>query len=124
MEKYTHVYFVEILNTTPLNNDTMKTTITYNCYKKEKHLCSKCPDFPYCDLERVTKEIDLPDMYSITNPWISIPSQRYGVTPYKCPICNGTGKVPSGFYTSTSGITTSNDLTEPCKSCVKGIVWG
>jgi len=41
--------------------------------------------------------------------------------PHKCPVCNGKGVVPGGFYSSVgdygSSITT-------CRSCVNGIIWG
>ncbi len=42
--------------------------------------------------------------------------------PFKCPVCEGRGMVPTGFYgtsTALSGVT-----LEQCMSCAKGIVWG
>lgn len=45
--------------------------------------------------------------------------------PYKCPICNGTGIVPGGFYLSVNGHSSSNRTTEMCRQCQgSGIVWG
>lgn len=41
-------------------------------------------------------------------------------TPHKCPVCNGTGSVPKGFYEG------SNNATgiEGCKACAGfGIIW-
>lgn len=43
----------------------------------------------------------------------------------KCPVCNGTGKVPLGFYDLNS---INNKLTptwgEVCRSCHgKGVIW-
>jgi len=45
--------------------------------------------------------------------------------PYTCPVCNGNGLVPNGFYTQTSGQWGSTDATpEKCRSCNgTGIVW-
>lgn len=45
--------------------------------------------------------------------------------PNKCPICNGTGLVPGGFYTSALGGTgTSSAATEQCRQCKgTGIIW-
>ncbi len=47
------------------------------------------------------------------------------MTPHKCPVCNGNGKVASGFYNQTSGHWSTVDSTpETCRSCNgKGIVW-
>ncbi len=42
--------------------------------------------------------------------------------PYKCPVCNGTGLVLSGFYNvgiDTVGSSTTN-VTEKCRSCNGG----
>jgi uncharacterized cupin superfamily protein len=46
--------------------------------------------------------------------------------PHRCPICNGTGNVPNGFYNQTSGEWTTTDATpETCQTCSgRGIVWG
>lgn len=45
--------------------------------------------------------------------------------PHKCPVCNGNGLVPNGFYMQTnSGWTTSSITPETCRSCDGiGIVW-
>src|SRR5208283_3367950 len=40
--------------------------------------------------------------------------------PHKCPVCNGRGKVPAGFY-GDKGIDASES---PCRSCHgSGLVW-
>lgn len=46
--------------------------------------------------------------------------------PYKCPVCNGNGIVPNGFYHQTTGEwSTSSIEPETCQSCKgSGIVWG
>jgi len=44
--------------------------------------------------------------------------------PFLCPVCQGRGVVPQGFYSPyPTGLTTS---TEPdkCRSCMDGIIWG
>ena len=45
--------------------------------------------------------------------------------PHKCPICNGNGLVPNGFYRQTSGSWSTSDATpEKCRTCQgTGIVW-
>jgi len=46
--------------------------------------------------------------------------------PFCCPVCNGRGYVPVGFYQSTGPtFVTSSTATDPCRSCNgKGVVWG
>ena len=39
----------------------------------------------------------------------------------RCPVCNGTGRVPRGFYSLVGNLTTTNE-PEVCKSCLNGIV--
>lgn len=42
----------------------------------------------------------------------------------KCPVCNGTGKVPFGFYDAPYVNYTSFSWGEVCRSCLgKGIIW-
>lgn len=44
--------------------------------------------------------------------------------PYKCPICNGTGIVPGGFYFSVNGYCSSTNTSEMCRQCQgRGIIW-
>lgn len=45
--------------------------------------------------------------------------------PHRCPVCDGKGHVPPGFYDVVPGIPMSNDLgLDRCKSCAgAGIVW-
>lgn len=47
-------------------------------------------------------------------------------TPHKCPVCNGNGMVPNGFYHQNKGEwITSSIEPETCQSCKgSGIVWG
>ena len=43
-----------------------------------------------------------------------------------CPVCNGNGLVPNGFYMQTSSHWSTSSITpETCRSCGgTGIVWG
>jgi len=44
--------------------------------------------------------------------------------PFKCPVCNGSGIVPPGFYISTSGFSTTNYSSDTCRACNgMGIIW-
>ncbi len=54
-----------------------------------------------------------------------INSQPLEKTPHKCPICDGKGTVPNGFYNSTNNTySTNSTATETCKTCHgSGIVW-
>ena len=48
-------------------------------------------------------------------------------TPFVCPVCNGRGLVPNGFYRAIGGQGWSSSSLEPekCRSCWgTGIVWG
>ncbi len=49
-----------------------------------------------------------------------------GRAPYRCPVCNGNGMVPNGFYSSTTGQWGSTATSaEECRSCRgTGVVWG
>lgn len=45
--------------------------------------------------------------------------------PYRCPICEGRGIVPGGFYTSIGQTYSSNRTSEQCRQCFgTGIIWG
>jgi hypothetical protein len=45
--------------------------------------------------------------------------------PYRCPVCEGRGRVPVGFYTPHFVGSTSSISPEICRTCSgKGIVWG
>ncbi len=47
--------------------------------------------------------------------------------PFVCPVCNGRGLVPNGFYRAIGGEywSTSSTIPEKCLSCQgTGIVWG
>lgn len=45
--------------------------------------------------------------------------------PYRCPVCDGTGSVPDGFYLQLNGCWSgTNTISETCRSCYgTGIVW-
>ena len=48
-------------------------------------------------------------------------------TPFKCPVCEGKGIVPNGFYDAIGVNTwTTSDVTpETCRTCNgSGIIWG
>jgi len=48
-----------------------------------------------------------------------------GATPHRCPICNGNGLVPNGFYNQTSGYWSTTSLNaEKCRTCNgTGVIW-
>lgn len=50
---------------------------------------------------------------------------RKSLATHRCPVCNGNGLVPNGFYMQTSGHwSTSSIAAEMCRSCNgTGIVW-
>ena len=44
--------------------------------------------------------------------------------PHKCPVCNGKGLLPCGFYNLSSKGILSDELIEQCKTCKgEGIIW-
>lgn len=47
-------------------------------------------------------------------------------SPFRCPVCNGKGVVPNGFYTSVGGSWQSTSLSpEKCRTCNgTGVIWG
>ncbi len=48
------------------------------------------------------------------------------LTPHRCPVCDGSGLVPEGFYMQTSGHwSTTVTMPEQCRTCGgTGVVWG
>jgi hypothetical protein len=45
--------------------------------------------------------------------------------PFKCPVCEGRGIVPGGFYNSLGNTWFADTISETCRSCNgKGIIWG
>lgn len=43
------------------------------------------------------------------------------MTPFKCPVCQGTGNVPGGFYNSIDGMPYYSISTmEKCRACGGG----
>lgn len=61
-----------------------------------------------------------------TNPSLIEEDIRKTLNPYRCPVCNGTGLVPNGFYTRTISYWPTTDVTpETCRTCKgTGIFWG
>ena len=57
---------------------------------------------------------------------LNIANVRKSLAPHRCPVCNGYGLVPNGFYMQTSGHWSTSSITpETCRSCNgTGIVWG
>jgi hypothetical protein len=45
--------------------------------------------------------------------------------PFKCPVCNGCGHVPTGFYSNATGGGTSNTTApDTCRTCHgSGVIW-
>jgi hypothetical protein len=41
--------------------------------------------------------------------------------PYRCPVCEGRGHVPAGFYTGGWGAGTSPETCQSCQS--SGVLW-
>lgn len=58
-------------------------------------------------------------------PSMQIMLYQYSIQPYKCPVCEGRGLVPQGFYNlHLTGISGST-APETCKTCNgQGILWG
>ena len=69
-------------------------------------------------LERTN--FDLPQ-----DPPLLIADVSKSLVPHRCPVCNGNGLVPNGFYMQTSGHWSTSSITpEMCRSCGgTGIVW-
>lgn len=55
-----------------------------------------------------------------------LPLVSKSLAPHRCPVCNGNGLVPNGFYMQTSGHWSTSSITpETCRSCGgTGVVWG
>ncbi len=48
-----------------------------------------------------------------------------GQTPHRCPVCNGRGIVPNGWYSTTEqSWTTTSTTPDQCRSCSgTGVLW-
>ena len=47
------------------------------------------------------------------------------LTPHRCPVCEGNGIVPNGFYNQAIGQWTTSIAPDVCRGCNRtGIVWG
>ena len=56
----------------------------------------------------------------------SCPNGEYAPTPVACPVCQGRGAVPNGFYTAigVESWTSSNPGPETCRTCNGvGVLW-
>ena len=75
-------------------------------------------------LETMSKEKT--ELEETTAPPLLIADVSKSLAPHRCPVCNGNGLVPNGFYMQTSGYwSTSDSALETCRSCNgSGIVWG
>ena len=52
---------------------------------------------------------------------LPIPPQP-SLQPHRCPVCDGRGSVPAGFYSPAN--TTGSANPEPCRSCGgQGVLW-
>ena len=76
------------------------------------------------NLETMSKEKT--ELQEPTNPPLLIADVSKSLAPHRCPVCNGNGLVPNGFYMQTSGHWSTSSITpEQCRSCNgTGIVWG
>lgn len=95
----------------------MTTTVTFNCpleYNKTHNFCMECVYINACDNGIVTQEFITaqPEGVQILSPRI-VPSSVQ-----KCPVCEGRGIVPGGFYLSTTGdIVYKSNAMVACRSC-------
>lgn len=66
------------------------------------------------------KDVGKPISYSLDvliEMFIDFRHAAKSKTLHKCPICDGRGIVPGGFYTSTTVISMAGEVSEPCKQC-------
>lgn len=66
-------------------------------------------------------EYQLPESYG--GNWAPVVLKK---KPYKCPVCNGKGIVPNGFYSCVGDtiISTTTTIPEQCRSCKgTGVIW-
>jgi hypothetical protein len=73
--------------------------------------------------ERIAEHILSLGISATEQPQKLYESERIG--PFMCPVCRGTGKVISGFYSMTAPIISEGTIVcDPCRSCnMQGIVW-
>lgn len=74
-------------------------------------------------LETMAKEKT--ELEETTSQPLLISNASKSPLPHRCPVCNGNGLVPNGFYMQTSGDWSTSSITpETCRSCSgTGIVW-
>ena len=76
--------------------------------------------FGYCDWQDMQKH----KHPTLDYPMPAIQMQR-GLSPHKCPVCNGAGKVNKSLYDNSQSQTSSCNNDVKCLSCAgTGIVWG
>ena len=77
-----------------------------------------------------TGHIEKPDTTTVTDAMgpphyvhVEYPPEH---RPYRCPICNGKGIVPNGFYLGVASTWSGTSVApETCRACGgSGIVWG
>jgi len=45
-------------------------------------------------------------------------------TPHRCPVCQGVGQLPNGFYNTCSMGSTTDASSENCRTCGgQGFIW-
>ena len=80
--------------------------------------------FHKCDREWIMKA--MVELAESEVKKLTIHDVSKSLAPHRCPVCNGNGLVPNGFYMQTSGHWSTSSITpETCRSCGgTGIVWG
>ena len=79
------------------------------------------------DIEAMNKKaIEKLPIDKATTKNLDIALRSKSLAPHRCPVCNGSGLVPNGFYMQTGGHwPTTSTIPETCRSCGgTGIVWG
>jgi hypothetical protein len=61
------------------------------------------------NLETMSKEKT--ELQEHTNPPLLIADLSKSLAPHRCPVCNGNGLVPNGFYMQTIGYCSTSSIT-------------